>query len=225
MTIIQRPTQSDHQVKEAIIEELDWMPSIQADRIGVAINDGAVTLSGQVQTYPERRAAVQAAFRVRGVIAVDDEIKVHNTWAPRADADIAREASELLERTPMAPVGSVKAVVHDHFVTLTGSVVWNYEREAIRRHVAMLPGVWGVSNNITLKPKVRVSPGVAKAKIKDALRRNASVEADRINVAVTGDKITLTGNVASGAERTQVGYAAWATPGVTHVENDLHISR
>lgn len=224
MTTTQHHAQTDHHIKEAILAELEWMPSIQADRIGIAINDGAVTISGQVQTFPEKQAAVGAAFRVRGVTAVADEIEVHNTWTPRNDTDIAREASTILERTPMAPVGSVKAEVHNRIVTLTGSVAWQYERESIRHAVAMIPGVHGVTDTITLKPKVHVSPATAKAKIGDALRRNASIEAEHIKVDVNDDKITLSGNVGTWAERTQADHAAWATPGVMQVENDLRVT-
>jgi osmotically-inducible protein OsmY len=221
MTTAQHHT--DHQIKESILAELTWMPSIQADRIGVSINDGAVTLSGQVQTYPEKYAAVRAAFRVRGVTAVADEIEVHNEWAPRQDADIAREASELLEWT-LAPEGAVKAEVHARVVTLSGTVAWHYQRELIRRSIAALPGVHGVNDTITLKPKVTISAVEAKAKIAEALRRNAGLNAEHIHVDVTGTKITLTGNVASWAEHRQAGYAAWGTPGVVHVDNNLHVS-
>jgi osmotically-inducible protein OsmY len=222
MTTTQHPT--DHQLKDSILAELGWIPSVSADRIGVSINEGAVTLSGQVQTYPEKDAAVRAAFRVHGVTAVADEIEVHNDWAPRQDADIAREATELLERTVFAPAGSVKAEVHDHVVHLTGSVTWHYQRDAIQRAVSALPGVHGVHDTITLKPRVTISVSEAKTKIVAALHRNAVVEAERIHVDVAGDKITLTGTVATWAEHAQASYAAWATPGVVHVDNELHVT-
>ena len=222
MTTTQHLT--DHQLKDAITAELGWLPSVTADRIGISINHGAVTLAGQVQTYPEKDAAVRAAFRVHGVTAVADELEVHNDWAPRQDTDIAREAGDLLERTVFAPSGAVKAEVSDHIVHLTGSVTWNYQREAIQRAVAALPGVHGVRDTITLKPKVTLSAADAKAKIGSALRRNAGLDADRIHVDVTGSKITLTGNVSSWAEHRQAGYAAWGAPGVVHVDNQLHVS-
>ena len=128
MTTTQTPAQTDHQVKEAILAELDWLPSVQADRIGVAINDGAVTLSGQVPTYPEKTAAVRAAFRVRGVTAVADEVEVRNTWTRRQDADIARDATDLVKRSLMARGDTVKVEVHDRRIILSGTVTWHYER-------------------------------------------------------------------------------------------------
>jgi osmotically-inducible protein OsmY len=216
--------QTDHQIKTSILAELVWTPSIQADRVGVSINEGAVTLSGQVQTYPEKTAAVRAAFRVRGVTAVADEIEVHNTWAPRQDVDIAREVAELLDRSPFALQGAVKAEVRERVVTLTGTVAWHYQRESIRRAVAGLPGVHGVNDTMTLKPRVTISAVEAKTNIADALRRNATLDAEHIHVDVVGARITLTGEVASWAEHRQAGYAAWGTPGVVHVDNNLHVS-
>lgn len=225
MTTTQHVVQTDHHVKEAILAELDWIPSINADSIGVAINDGAVTLSGQVETYPEKHLAVRAAFRVRGVAAVADEIEVRHTPILRSDTDIAREVGEILARASMTPGGSVRAEVHDRVVTLTGDVVWHYQREAIRHLVAMSPGVHGVTSAITLRPTVPVSPVVAHEKIADALRRNAMIEAENITVVVAGNEITLTGTVSTWAERSQASHAAWATPGVTRVENELHVTR
>ncbi len=224
MATTQRTPTVDHHVKEAVLAELEWMPGIDAEQVGVAVEDGAVTLSGHVGTYPERRAAVRAALRVRGVSAVADVIEVHNRRSPRDDTDIARDARDVLSRTT-APVGSVKADVDHHVVTLTGSVVWNHEREAVEKAVAQLPGVREVSNLVELRPRVHVSGGAAKAKIAEALRRNAAVEADRIEVAVTGDTITLRGTVASWVERSQASHAAWSTPGVTHVRNELDVTR
>ena len=90
--------------------------------------------------------------------------------------------------------------------------------------MAGLPGVVGVQDNIALKPHAHVSAATVKAKIADALRRNASVEASRVNVEVNGDRIRLHGSVATWAERTQAAHAAWATPGVVHVENELHVT-
>jgi osmotically-inducible protein OsmY len=222
MTITQN--QTDHQLVQSVTDEIRWMPSIKADQIGVSINDRAVTLSGQVDTYPEKIAAVRAALRVRGVHAVADEIEVHNDWAPKQDADIAREAAAILAHTFYTPEGAVKAEVSDHIVTLTGTVTWNYERDGIERIIEALPGVRDVRNRIELKPKVTISAHDAKEKISAALRRNAALDSSHIHVDIVGSTITLTGNVSSYAEGRQATYAAWGAPGVTHVRNELKVN-
>ncbi len=215
---------ADHELKVAIEAELAWAPNVKADRVGVSIHNGAVTLSGQVETYPEKEAAVRAALRVRGVGAVADEIVVEHAWGPRDDADIAREAATALESSVVVPANSVKATVHDRVVTLTGSVPWQYQREAARRAIAGLPGVTGVFNHVTVKPPVTVSASQAKAQITSALVRNAQLDANRVTVSVNGSEVTLSGAVSSWAERRQAEHAAWAAPGVTEVHNRLTVT-
>ena len=215
----------DHQIKESILEELAWTAGVNADRLDVAINEGVVTLSGQVQTYPEKDAAVRAALRVRGVTALADEVEVNNGWAPREDAELALDAEQvILHEVPLAR-GAVKATVHDRVVTLSGTVAWHYQRDAIRRHVIALPGVIGVQNSITLKPThTMASPELAARNIKAALVRNAELDAEHVHVSAAGSQVTLTGQVSSWAERRQAEHAAWSTPGVTHVENDIAVN-
>jgi hypothetical protein len=95
---------------------------VDAAHIGVAVTDCAVTLSGEVTSYPERYHAEQAAKRVRGVTAVAEEIAVRSTWVTLndTDTDIAREAGEALDRSVDVPPGAVTASVHDHRITLPG---------------------------------------------------------------------------------------------------------
>jgi osmotically-inducible protein OsmY len=221
MTQTQHKT--DHELKLAIDSELDWAPNVKADRVGVSVHDGAVTLSGQVDTYPEKEAAVRAAFRVHGVTAVADEIVVEHTWGPRDDTDIAREAGAALERSVVVPQNSVKATVHDHVVTLTGAVPWRYQREAARHAVSNLPGVTGVLDQVVITPAMTISAAKAKSKITSALVRNAQLDANRITVGVHGSVVTLTGTVSSWAERRQAEHAAWSAPGVTGVTNQITV--
>ena len=214
---------TDHQLKSAIVDELFWAPRVNADQIGVAVTEGAVTLSGQVLTYPEKQAAVRAARRIRGATAVADEIVVQHEFGAPQDADIARAAELAFERTVVVPAGAVTATVHDHVITLEGTVDWEYQREEAQRAVASLPGVSGVQNTITITPDVVVSSAEAKAEITAALLRNAQLDAGRIQVTVTGSKVTLLGTLPTWAQCHQAEYTAWCAPGVTHVNNQLRI--
>jgi osmotically-inducible protein OsmY len=215
--------ETDQEIKESIDHELDWASNVNAERIGVAVTDGAVTLSGQVLTYPEKEAALDAARRVRRVRAVADKIVVQHAWGVPDDADIAREAGVAVNRTVIVPPGSVKATVHEHVITLSGEVNWQYQRQAAQRAVTDLPGVSAVWNSITIKPSIPISAAETKEKISAALVRNARLDSEGVQVSVRGSTVQLTGSVSSLAERTQAEDAAWFAPGVARVDNELTI--
>lgn len=214
---------TDHQLKTHVMDELRWWPNIDADRIGVGVTEGAVTLAGEVDSYPQKEAALAAAFHVKGVTGVADEIIVKHRNGQRDDADIARSAVNALRATVVVPEGSVKVAVHDGRVTLSGSVHWNYQRETALRAVRQAPGATSVRNDITIKPALPFAAAQAKAKIRDAFVRNAQIDADGIQIEVRGTTVELTGTVDSWHEFRQAAHAAWATPGVTAVLNRLTV--
>lgn len=211
-------------LKSAVAEELNWSPEVSAVQIGVSVNDGVVTLSGEVATYPEKQAAVRAALRVRGVVGVADEIVVKHEFGPREDADIARDAAHTIESSVQLHATDVKATVHDGRMTLRGTVHWNYQREEATRVVSTIPGVKSVYNALILKPTLSFTISQAKQRITEALVRNAQTDAKAIHVDIDGTEVTLTGTVRSWPERQQAGWAAWSTPGVTDVHNGLKIA-
>ena len=59
---------SDAEIGDDVINELYWDPQVtEPEAIGVAVRDGAVTLTGHVPSYAEKLAAARAAERVYGV--------------------------------------------------------------------------------------------------------------------------------------------------------------
>lgn len=224
MTLI--PHKTDAQLKTAVADELEWTPSVNATHIGVAVIHGVVTLSGEVESYPEKRNAEKAAQRVHGVTAIADEVTVRPAWGRVNDTDIAREAGEALERAVDVPDGSVKAVVHEHVISLTGNVAWQYQREAAGRAVLYLRGVRDVSNRVTVKPvKPLASPDGIKNSINAALVRNAQLEGKHTKVTADAHGgVTLEGTVHSWSEYRQADRLAWSAPGVTAVTNHIHVA-
>jgi len=213
---------TDSELQAAVSDELAWLPNLNSSKIGVAVDHGAVTLSGEVDSYPQRRWAEEAAMQVRGVTAIAEEIVVRGTGHETSDTHIAREAGESLERAVDLPQGTVTATVHNHTVTLAGQVPWHFQREAAARAVRYLKGVVDINNQIVIKPVVSAS-GV-KSAISAALVRGAQFEGGQISVVADAQgAVTLTGKVHSWTERQAAQSAAWAAPGVTTVSNELLI--
>jgi osmotically-inducible protein OsmY len=213
---------NDNELQEDIMAELQWEPSVKAAEIGVSAKDGVITLTGSVESYSEKLAARDAASRVFGVKAVADEINVRlpddDKWT---DEDIARSAANAIACNARVPKDCVKAVVQNGWVTLEGEVNWQYERYAAEGAVHDLRGVRGISNEIVVKPLVQELD--VTSKIKSAFERNARLDAGEIKVDARGNTVILKGIVHSFVEREEAERAAWSTPGVSDVENNLKV--
>ncbi|QNK80286.1 BON domain-containing protein [Nakamurella sp. PAMC28650] len=212
---------SDTDLKNAVVIELSWLPSIDSSHIGVTADDGAITLTGQVHSYPEKVAAGKAALRVKGVHALAQEISVHTKWTTRTDTDIAREAGEALERAVNVP-DTIKATVAARVITLTGEATWHYQSTAAAWAVHTIKGVVGVHDRVQIRSGAVLAN--VKASIQAALVRNARFEGDYITVMTdSGGGITLEGVVRSPGERHQAELVAWSAPGITSITNNLTI--
>ena len=216
-------TRTDAQIQGDVLAELRWDPRLQPNEIGVIVKDGVVTLTGTVDSYIKKWAAEEAAHRVRGVKAVANDIEVRLLSSDqRTDADIAAAAVRALEWDAFVPIDKIEVTVSKGWVTLKGEVEWQYQKEDAERVVRRLVGVKGVTDLITVKP--RVSPSDLKKRIEEALRRSAELDAQRITVEMEGGKVILKGTVRSWAERQETERQAWAAPGVTAVDNRITIA-
>jgi osmotically-inducible protein OsmY len=213
---------TDKVLRQTIVDELDFEPSVDSANIGVAVDNGVVTLTGHVASYAEKIAAERAVERVKGVQAIAENIEVRYPGHKQtADDEIAERALSILGWNVQVPKDSVKVKAEKGRVTLTGNVEWRFQRMAAESAVRKLSGIVGVTNLIEVRPKV--APLDVKQKILDALKRNAELEADAIRVNVIEGKVVLEGNVRAWYERGIVERAAWSAPGVKTVQDDLAI--
>ena len=213
---------TDLQVQQDVIAELEWEPSLDAAGIGVEVKDGVVTLAGHVGSYSEKWDAERAAQRVSGVKALAVEVEVAlPAFARRNDSDIASAARNVLEWTARLPRDSVKLMVEGGWITLSGEVDWEFQRQVATATVRHLLGVTGVSDQITLKPNT--SQGLIQLDIEAALRRRIRADAEHVVVEVCGDQVTLRGTARGWAERELIKGSAWGTPGVRQVHDHMTV--
>lgn len=212
---------TDEEIQAAVQRELERTADVDAAGIGVAVEDGTVALSGEVDTLLERIAAKSAALRVHGVMTLIDKLVVHpRSGSTSTETDIAKRVERTLRAAANVP-DTVQAEISGHEVTLRGKVEWDFERRAAERAIRYLRGVTWVSNNITLTP--RPSAADTEQAIVEAFARNAQLNAEAIQVRVCGDVVTLTGTVRTYAEKQQAGKAGWSSPFVAEVRNEIRV--
>jgi osmotically-inducible protein OsmY len=209
------------EIQKDVQDAIKWEPLLNAAEIGVTVKDGVVTLTGTVDSYSKKTEAEDAAKNVAGVTAVIEKIEInYNTgWGKKDDNEIATEVVSALKWNWRIPSADVKVKVEDGWVTLTGELQWNYQKEAAKDAVKNLLGVMGVANNITIKSGTQDQ--IEKRDIESALRRNCSIRDENITVRTSNHKATLTGTVDSWYQKNEAARMAWNAPGVSTVDNEL----
>jgi len=222
MTTLLSVQKTDTDLKTDVLAELAYEPSIKVTDIGVLVKDGTVTLNGYATSSNEKLQAVQATRRVAGVKAIADDILVElPSSSLHTDGDIATATAHHIDWFTPIPKGTIKVTVSDAWITLEGEVEWQYLKSSAENFLYNLLGVKGVSNLITVKPRLKATD--ITSEIRDAFKRNALLDANKIRVETTGNKVTLHGKVRNYAELDEAERVAWGAPGVHSVDNQLKV--
>jgi osmotically-inducible protein OsmY len=211
------------ELQRDVLDELAYDAAVDSSQVAVTATDsGVITLTGSVPTYMQARAAERAAKRIRGVNAVASELEVKPPRAlARGDTGIAEAALRALDWSASVPDNAVRVTVTNGWVTLDGKVDWEYQRRAAQHAVRDLAGVRGVTNVIELNPYAK--PAEIRARIEQAFRRSAEIDAQHVMISATGGRVTLSGTVHSLAEKEAAERAALAAAGVSSVVNNLEV--
>lgn len=213
---------TDQELRTFVTDELQYDPSVEAQRISVVAESGTVTLSGETTSLTEKHNVKRSTMRVRGVSSIVDKMTVRDPGSAGAtDADLAEVAAKMLDWTADVPTKSVKATVQNHVITLSGNVAWDYQREAATRAVENLRGITEIKNTMMIDQPTSKSP--AMNLVAAALKRSSLADSKAIHVDVKDHELLLNGNVGSFAEYRQAERIAWASPGVIKVTNNLRI--
>ena len=165
---------TDSTLQRDVMDELAWDPSIDHAHIGVTAKGGVVSLTGFVSNYAQKMTAEHAAERVHGVQGIAEELKVRFLFDPKtSDEEIARRVLDVFAWDVIIPNDKVMVKVEEGYVTLTGTLDWNYQKDAARKAAGRMSGVLGVNNLIKINNAVAV--GDVRERIMAAFRvRNAA---------------------------------------------------
>jgi osmotically-inducible protein OsmY len=217
-----RIVMNDIALRNDVLEELEFEPSVDARHIGVAVSHGIVTLTGHVGSFAEKATVERAVGRVRGVRGIAQEIQVRLAANRKInDDEIAERALKIIAWDTTIPADHVQVKVENGRVTLRGTVDWDYQRQAAADAVRKLSGVVGLTNELTVGPRAIATD--VKTRIENALKRAAELEAAHIRVGVVGGRVTLDGRVHTLRERIAAQRAAWSAPGVHVVEDRINV--
>lgn len=213
---------SDSELQDDVIAELRWEPSIDHANIDVAVNDGVVTLSGYVKSYPEKIAAEKAVQQLAGVKAIVEEVEVLFAKDFRdSDYKIAKRIVDIFAWNATIPDDRIQVKVEHGWVTLTGTVDHHYQSNEAKSVAGGVSGVVGIRNLIEIKALPAVSD--IKTRIEEAFKRQAHLDATHVTVVTEGSTVRLGGTVKAWVERGIAERAAWAAPGVSEVEDNILI--
>lgn len=213
----------DSQIRDDVQRELFYSPELNAARIGVSVEEGIVTLAGSVDSYQQKLAALRAAERIAQVraVACQLEVRLPGPHIP-TDPDLAHAAANVLAWNNSVPANRLRICVENGWITLKGTVDWQYQKDAAARAIADLTGVKGVDNLVNVNPSLDAED--LKEQIEAALRRSATIEDRNVLVEVNADKVVLHGEVRSIPEREEAERIAWAAPGVADVANHILVA-
>jgi osmotically-inducible protein OsmY len=229
---VKAPSRPAEQIQHDVDTALKSEPALSSSALSVVVKDGVVTVRGTVASQIEKQLALEAVEAVRGVSAVDDEVKVEPP-KQRADAEIAQDVSAALYMDGWLDDRRVKTTVENGVVSLRGEIGSAAEK-ARALSLAWVPGVRGVdgqqlhvaawmADDMRAKPRPNPTSDELRSAIERALRWDPRVVGSSVQVAITGSVATLSGTVMTAAVKNAAINLAENTRGVSKVIDRLNV--
>jgi osmotically-inducible protein OsmY len=223
------PMKSDKEIKQAIKEAFAYDPRLSPFNFMVTVENGVVTLNGQVHNLKAKQVAEQDVTNTVGVWLVKNHIKVrpgmgsHSSQKPHVDAELAKKVRLALLRNPYTHQHEITVTVNNRLAMLDGTVNSNLDKVKAEEVVSAVKGVAAVTNNLRVKktwtPK---DDWEIKRDIAGELWWSPFVDEDDVSVSVTDGTVTLVGVVDTLRERRVATENAYEG-GAKHVRNELKV--
>nr|WP_315250704.1 BON domain-containing protein [uncultured Flavobacterium sp.] len=213
---------TDEVLQQNVMHGLKWEPLITNCNLTVISNNGIITLTGSVDNYTKKTQAENVIRKIAGVKSVINKIDVIiNSWEEKKDIEIISKILTIFRWNWNTLNDTIKVKVINGWVTLSGEVEWNYQKEAAKEAVIKLIGVKGVSNNITIKSQS--DNKIDSTTLKLAIQNHLALDSKNIEIEVSDSKITLKGTVDSWCQKELAERIAWKARGVINIDNELMI--
>ena len=141
---------SDEEIAGAVASVLEWNVLVPHDRVKVQVQDGLVTLSGEVDWWYQKNAAEEAVRYLMGVVLFNNQITVKPPVKP---LDVKDKIESAFRRNALLDSRRVTVETRGGWVILSGSVRNWAERAEAQWTAWAAPGVSEVENNIIISPQ------------------------------------------------------------------------
>ena len=156
------PSVADDEVRENLSTKLRYDRAgygIVFNNLGVDVENGVVTIAGNVRDYPDRDSALAIVSTTAGVKEVVDEVEV----APVSISDdrlrvrLARAiyGDMSLKRYAMDPQAPIRIIVKNGHVELAGLVLNDLDRQLAFTKANLVPGIFSVTNNLSVASELK----------------------------------------------------------------------
>ena len=144
----------DPDIARAAVDVLKWNVSIPDDRVRVKVENGWVTLEGEVDWGYQREAAMRAIRSLTGVKGVSNRIAVRAQPSP---SNVKQRIMDALKRGAEFDASRISVEIQGHKAILEGTVRSYAEKKDAERAALNAPGITEIENRLTIDPNVFAS--------------------------------------------------------------------